>query len=45
MKSQGQKQREWVNKEFKKLTKGKSLSLEQKSMILTKLWKKARRKY
>tara|TARA_Y100000310_G_C20107559_1_gene545619 strand:+ start:182 stop:322 length:141 start_codon:yes stop_codon:yes gene_type:complete len=38
------RQREWVNEQFGNMTRGRSLSLKQKSRILKKLWKQAKRR-
>lgn len=43
--SNGEKQRIYVNDEFAKRTKGKSLSLKQRTKILNVLWKRAKNKY
>lgn len=39
------KRKDWVNKQFKKKVKGKSISNRQKTKLLKKLWRQAKRKY
>ncbi|MFW5794155.1 MAG: hypothetical protein ACOCV1_01610 [Bacillota bacterium] len=39
------KRREYVNKKFGEMTRGKSLSPRQKTKIFKRLWKVAKRKY
>lgn len=40
-----EKQRMWVNEKFGSMTSGKSYTNKQKTKILKKLWKQAKRKY
>lgn len=40
-----QKQREYVNKEFASRTRGTNISNKQKTKLLRKLWKEAKRKF
>jgi len=45
MTEQFDKQRQYVNTEFARMTTGKSYSNSKKTKILKALWKKAKRKY
>jgi len=40
-----EKRRDYVNIKFGNLTRNKSLSLKEKSKILKRLWKEAKRRY
>lgn len=39
------KRREWVNSELARLVSGKSMSNKKKTILLRKLWRKAKKKY
>jgi len=44
-KTKFEKRRDYVNEKFGNMTRGKSLSIKQRTKLLKSLWKEAKRKY